>query len=67
MKCCTYIVDNTLMVVKLKNFMGVYIWGPFAGGYIYIYIYIFIFLKRGRGEEERGWHIFSIFLYVLLF
>ena len=68
MKCCTYIVDNTLMVVKLKNFMGVYIWGPFAGGYIYIYIYIFIFLKRGQGRGgKRVAHIqyFSLCFIIL--
>ena len=68
MKCCTYIVDNTLMVVKLKNFMGVYIWGPFAGGYIYIYIYIyFYFFEEGVGErrEEGGTYsvFFSMFYY----
>ena len=58
MKCCTYIVDNTLIVVKLKNFMGVYIWGPFAGGYIYIYIFFF---EEGVGERREGGSTYSVF------
>ena len=57
MKCCTYIVDNTLIVVKLKNFMGVYIWGPFAGGYIYI----FFFFEEGVGERREGGSTYSVF------
>ena len=54
--------------MKLKNFMGVYLWGPFAEGYIYIYIYTYIYIyicmyifiyffggeREGKGEEMKG-------------
>ena len=49
MKFCTYILDNTLMIFRLKDFMGVL---PFAWGY-----FEFSFLREGGHFQY-----FSLFL-----
>ena len=46
------------MVVKLKNFMGVYLWGPFAEGYMYIYIHI---SKKSFGDEYHMYQFIQQF------
>ena len=58
------------MVVKLKSFMGVYLWGPFAEGYICMLVYISIFLwGREGGEEggEEGDGTYSVFFFIFYY
>ena len=53
LKICTYILDNTLMIVRLKIFIGVL---PFAWCWFWVCFFL------GGGE---GGYIFSTFLYFL--
>ena len=52
MRFCTYILDNTLMMPRIKNYMGLL---PFAGGY-------FFFLVVGGGEGEEHFCYLPLFL-----